>query len=241
MRRFLHNVKYFLRYYGVSRAIAIVLPKLAPSLRQSDRLINWKESAFDRKFGIRTVGNVEVADLDISSEAKKNAVEYCPTSGIALGVILEELEIDHTDYTFVDFGCGKGRVLCLAAEFPFREIIGVEISDTLRNAADENISRMSAKRKICQRMRAVNADATAFGFPITPLVLYFFNPFGNTIMARVLDNARESWNTTRRNIFIVYSNPRHQHILDSSDFWRAATLRSGPVHDGWAVYRTPAA
>ncbi len=34
-------------------------------------------------------------------------------------------------YDFLDLGCGKGRALIVAAEFPFRAITGVELSPAL--------------------------------------------------------------------------------------------------------------
>ena len=35
------------------------------------------------------------------------------------------------DYTFLDIGSGKGRVLMLASDAPFRHIVGVELSPAL--------------------------------------------------------------------------------------------------------------
>jgi tRNA G46 methylase TrmB len=32
----------------------------------------------------------------------------------------------YSQYTFIDVGSGKGRVLFVAAEYPFRKVIGVE-------------------------------------------------------------------------------------------------------------------
>src|ERR1700719_3166712 len=43
-------------------------------------------------------------------------------------------------YTFVDIGAGKGRALLLAAELPFRKVIGVELSEELARIAQKNIT-----------------------------------------------------------------------------------------------------
>ena len=237
MIRLLNNLKYFLRYYGPSRAPGFVLPKLFPTLRGSQRFITWKESALDRKLGIRTLGNVEVAELDISSDARKHAGEYCPTSGFVLSVILEELGIKYSDYSFLDVGSGKGRAICLACEFPFAEIIGIELSTALCQVAEENIRQMPTGRQECQQIRIANVDATEFDFPMTPLVLYFFNPFDEVILKRVLKNVEDSSADMARDIVIIYSNPAHRHLLDMSTFWQTASLAGGPARDGWAVYR----
>ena len=45
--------------------------------------------------------------------------------------VLASLQIAFHDYTFIDFGSGKGRALLLASEFPFKRIIGLEFSPEL--------------------------------------------------------------------------------------------------------------
>lgn len=237
MGRMRNQLRYFLRYYGASRGVSFLLPKLFPGLRRSQRLINWKESAFDQKFGVNTVGCVKVDDLDIGPEARTQAVEYCPTSGIMLGIILEELGIDHSQFSFVDFGCGKGRVLCLAAEFPFKEIIGVELSRGLCDAADQNTTQMFEQRKKCRNIRVENVDAILFEFPPTPLFLYFFNPFGKDVMQEVLSRVVLSWQSANREVLIVYSNPVHRGLLDESDSWKEHVLQHGSLNDQWVIYR----
>ena len=42
---------------------------------------------------------------------------------------------------FVDFGCGKGRVLFLAARYRFARIIGVELSERMAEQARRNLAR----------------------------------------------------------------------------------------------------
>jgi len=45
--------------------------------------------------------------------------------------VLEKLSINHSEFTFIDFGSGKGRVLFLASEYPYKKIIGVELARML--------------------------------------------------------------------------------------------------------------
>jgi tRNA G46 methylase TrmB len=45
--------------------------------------------------------------------------------------MVSRLNISFEDFTFFDFGSGKGRALHLASEFPFKNIIGVEFSSKL--------------------------------------------------------------------------------------------------------------
>src|SRR3954453_20019425 len=50
------------------------------------------------------------------------------------------------DYTLVDIGCGKGRVLMLATEYAFREIAGVELNPALARLARRNVRKWMRRR-----------------------------------------------------------------------------------------------
>ena len=52
---------------------------------------------------------------------------------------MSSLEIDFQDLTFIDVGSGKGRVLLMAAEYPFRRVLGVELLPALHRVAQANI------------------------------------------------------------------------------------------------------
>lgn len=238
MKRLLTQVKWFLRYYGLSAIAPTIVGKFLSSVRKSQWYTKRRETAFDRRFGVDTAGLVAVSELGIERELARQAVEYSPTPGVGLGVVLDELDIDCRQFTFVDFGCGKGRALFMAAEFPFARIIGVEISRALCDAARANIAQCDARRLKCRQIDCVHASATALEFPKTPLVLYFFNPFGAEILSQVLERLHASWASLPREIIVIYCNPVRKVLFDESDFWRLFPLRNGAAPKGWAVYQT---
>jgi tRNA1(Val) A37 N6-methylase TrmN6 len=49
--------------------------------------------------------------------------------------MLALLPINLDDYTIVDIGSGKGKLLLLASNYPFRRIIGVEYAPLLHEIA----------------------------------------------------------------------------------------------------------
>ena len=53
---------------------------------------------------------------------------------------IKSLDIELTDYTFVDIGAGKGKLLLLASHCAFSEIIGVEYAPSLHAVANEKYS-----------------------------------------------------------------------------------------------------
>ena len=112
----------------------------------------------------------------------RGALELWRTTLPGTGYVLE-------DYTLVDVGAGKGRVLMLASEYPFRAIEGVELNPKLVHVARKNLCKwMSRKRRVPQvpplgpgrsapPIRIIEADALAFPLPDGPVVLFYFNSF----------------------------------------------------------------
>ncbi len=56
---------------------------------------------------------------------------YQPSEPVLFREMVGGLPIDCSEFTFIDVGSGKGRALLLAADYPFRRIIGVEVPPEL--------------------------------------------------------------------------------------------------------------
>jgi len=195
------------------------------------------EGQYDRRFGVRTSGMVPAAELDMPEEQRRFAVEYAPTTGAKFGCLLSQLPLCYQKYVFVDFGCGKGRTLLMASDFPFHAIVGVELSTSLHSAAEENIACYRSRYQQCVDLQAKHANATAFEFPEQPLVLYFFNPFSDEILRQVLDNVTRSLEACPRDVVIIYYNPEHQDLIADLRFFTRCEVK-GWNEPEWAVFRT---
>jgi hypothetical protein len=84
------------------------------------------------------------------------------------------------------------------------------------------------------RIELINADATRYELPPTPLVLFLFNPFDASVVAEVARRALASWNENPRSMYVVYVNPLHQW-----SGWRETNRRPAhailvPTHAGGA-------
>ena len=135
------------------------------------------------------------------------------------------------DFTFIDLGCGKGRVLLMASDYPFKKIIGVEFMPDLHRAAQKNIAGYSTDRQQCRQIEAVCMDARDFQFPSGPLVVYLFNPFSEATFAQVLENLRHSVEQTPRPIYIAYRFTEFENLL-AQEPW----LEKIAGAEQWAVY-----
>src|SRR6202035_991074 len=78
--------------------------------------------------------------------------EYTPSSYLDVPPLMEMLPDAARRGTFVDLGSGMGRVLCLAATYPFRAVVGVEQCASLNEVARMNVQRMRG-RAACDDIR----------------------------------------------------------------------------------------
>jgi SAM-dependent methyltransferase len=155
----------------------------------------------------------------VDLESKKSVTRgfwYLPTRPATIRRVLREAKISDYDQTeFVDFGSGKGRVVLLAAEYPFKKVTGVELSRSLHETAQANLQSCVRSRRLCCEVECLNIDALDYEFPDANLVLYFFNPFGEEILQPLLIKLRGSIAKNRRNAVILMVRSEFDGLIDS--------------------------
>src|SRR5262249_42120032 len=144
-------------------------------------------------------------ELKLAGANAQHAVEYFATPTIVFRRALAALHIDPRRFVFVDYGCGKGRVLLQAARLPFQRVEGIELSAALHDAAVANI----AQAKLKAPARVHHMDAVEYEPPAVPLVLYFFNPFGAPVLGQVLRRVEASLRAAPREVYAIYVNAEH--------------------------------
>ena len=120
--------------------------------------------------------------------------------------IFTRLNVQEND-VFLDIGAGTGRAVIIAATYPFRQVIGVELSADLSVIAKKNLVK-AAKRLKCRDVRIVRENASHYIIPPEVTVVYFFSPFGEELIRQVLTNIEKSLSQNPRNLTVVYCNPR---------------------------------
>jgi hypothetical protein len=137
-----------------------------------------------------------------------------------------------------------GRVLLVAAEYPFKRVIGIEFSPRLHEIALENISQYRSRSQKCFDITSVCIDAALFDLPDDPCVIYMFDPFRKAVLEKLVSKIGRSYIDRRRKIVIVYYAPIHKEVFDAAWFLRemkAITLpadRSGRRPYKVALYET---
>jgi SAM-dependent methyltransferase len=118
------------------------------------------------------------------------------------------------EFTFVDAGAGMGRAMLLAAEFPFRAVIGVELNPTLARIGRRNMALWRATGRALAPMRMMCQDAAEFKLPEGPCVAFLFNPFGAPVLRRLLKNWSVSYAGREGMLDILYVNNEQEHVLE---------------------------
>ena len=162
----------------------------------------FQDQWFDRTRHVRTAGNVTLGKVGIAQAGDSEM--YMPARPWQVRRALAAVPVaTASEYTYVDLGSGKGRTLFIAAELPFREVIGVEFSRLLHERAAANVRTFRSRRRRSGPVRSVHMNAVDFAFPDGPLVVYLFNPFGAATMRRVLDNLEASLREHPRHVVVV--------------------------------------
>jgi len=190
---------------------------------------------FDWQHGVRTCGSANLADLTLVGNNTEHAVHYHPAHPKFLFEVFSSLKIDYPAYSFIDFGSGKGRPLLIASEFPFSAIIGVEIAAELHEIACRNIRRYRSKTQKCKNVQSLNLDATEFELPLTPLVIYLFNPFRPAVLNPVLQRLQSSLNSHPRDVILIYVAPFHGALIEQQTDLRC--VEQSPYHNTYRLER----
>jgi len=158
---------------------------------------------FDLEHGTDTGGWISGGDLAASTLSALYTTIYLGIAPSAMRAALAASPIAPDDYTFVDIGCGKGRALLIAAELPFRRLLGVELAPELCAIANANIALNPDWKS---RISVMNGDATTFVYPEGPLFIFLYTPFLLPVVRRFQANLEGQLRRSPRPAYLLYAN-----------------------------------
>lgn len=180
------------------------------------------ENAFyEFKFGINTHG---LHGWKAGDWRNEEHLFYFATSYRRIFRILDALHLSPSD-TFVDLGCGKGRVACCASLYHVGEVIGVEDVAALCAIAQKNLDLIRGKHA---SVRIINGRAEDFDYR-RGTVIYMFHSFGPKTLTDIMERLHEGLRTKPREVKVVYVNPVHECILRE--------MRWLELYDHWSARR----
>ena len=165
---------------------------------------------YDSEYDINE--SVDPRDTIPNHPSVRHATIYFPTRVRPFMKMLKTLNLNKSNTVFVDFGCGKGRALLLAAEFGIKKVKGIEFCDKLSSIALNNIQRYSDKYNTSSvEFEVINNDMSLYNLDELDNLFYFYNPCDEYILDKVIHNIIDSFSEAPRRGTIVYQNNTISH------------------------------
>ncbi len=171
------------------------------TLRRAWRTVT--SSLRERRMGIKTTGSIDGEELAFDA----SSFGYQPVPYATFDAAMRHVEVRANEDVFIDYGCGLGRAVVLAATRPFRQVIGVERSEELAEAARENVKRATRQLR-CKSVVIECEDARTYEVPTDVTHVFMFNPFDEPILLTVMARIRDSIHQRPRKLTIIYALPK---------------------------------
>jgi SAM-dependent methyltransferase len=186
---------------------------------------------FDQIHGTDTSGLVPARDLVTGHPNDEHVTAYYAVAPSILRSLVErwkQTEPPHhiTDYTFLDIGAGKGRAVLLASEFPFRQVIGVELNPAMAGVARSNTRLWRHEHAsdptapAIAQIQVVEEDALNFSLPSTPTLIFLFHPFEDPVLKALLRRIETAFADRPGSSDILYVNAEHGAVLNRHPAFR---------------------
>jgi cyclopropane fatty-acyl-phospholipid synthase-like methyltransferase len=168
---------------------------------------------FERRFRLDTSSHLTLA------EHGDGNLHYAPASWRILDRWLPRETVDADD-VLLEAGCGKGRLVFIAARnYPFKRVIGLEFSPELVAIAQRNIDR-NRRRLRCKDVQLVIADAREWPIPDDVTVVTLYNSFTGEVFDRFIEQMLASVERRPRTIRLLYLNATQQRALEATGRFR---------------------
>jgi SAM-dependent methyltransferase len=174
-------------------------------------LFNFEDFLFEVRYGVNFGNLINKKFLDTPYiNSIYHATAYDPIWCRNLRDIFSVVKKQKTTlHNFIDIGCGMGKPSFYAhTKYPFKCIIGIDLSPTLINRAKKNLSASNVFFN-CE-------DAQFFKIPSGNSLIFLFNPFDEVIFHKFIKNNRDHFIANES--FIAYAQDNHRHLLIENGF-----------------------
>lgn len=187
------------------------------------RKVRNEEKTIDTKLNVKTSGL-----RDFTNKHFYNRTESTPYRSLVS--LFNELKLNEDD-CFVDFGCGKGRVLFYLNSLYNCKIKGIEANPLTFDEAVENLETYSSNlKKYNNNISLIFQTAETYKVEKEDNVFYFFNPFSIVIFRKVIENIKRSLKKHPRKIKIIvfYTIEEYREFLNNETSFKVVSRVKTP-------------
>ena len=178
---------------------------------------------YDLWQGTQTQRNLPRRSLLSESTQPDCAIWYTPVPVSTLRAILQQLTMDYSETTFIDYGCGKGRAMLVAGEFSFKAIVGIEFATNLIQQTQENVNSARQQRKQRVRWDIYPGDARNYLPPQGNCLFFLYAPFYGHVLDTVLENIRQACRIQVEGAVLCFVDDEGRsllpHVVDTVSQW----------------------
>lgn len=142
----------------------------------------------------------ELATPDSLGLSTSQANHYSNSGGPELESVLKSLDIQPTD-RILDYGSGKGGATFTMSQFPFAEVLGIELSPELITVARRNAELLNIRNVSFECCNATEFNPDRFTHA------YLFNPFPATVCEEVHKGWLASLDRSPRPLTVICKYP----------------------------------
>jgi SAM-dependent methyltransferase len=170
---------------------------------------------FDIRYGTDTNNRLNLENLTVPSKNRRRGRPYQATRAVPLKRLFRLIRpVLPPGSVLLDLGCGKGRVMMVASEFPFREIRGLEFARELCNIGRKNCEIYKKANRIDIELSIIESDAADYMIRPDENVFFFYNSFDEKILNKVLANIGRSLDRAPRKALFIFYNPHLSHVME---------------------------
>ncbi len=179
----------------------------------------FTQHPFDLENGVQTSGLIPGRYLKTGHTHDRHSTAYFGVAPSVFHALLKRWRQTRPaaavgGFTFIDVGAGMGRAMLLAAEYPFRKVIGIELNPILTKIAQSNLQIWQAAGRARVPIQLVCGDAADARFPNGPCLVFLFNPFGAAVMRRLLKRLAVGFADRPGQLDILYVNNEQEQVFE---------------------------
>lgn len=206
----LKRLVHLFRWFGIAKTVSVCLGAL------DDRHLK----SFDRRYGVRTSGHLELSKTSFDCSKLQHATSYGAVNAWAFRKLLKELNLPKRLH-FADLGCGLGRACILAAEYGFEKVTGVELAHDLCVKARENISRCRLAPSTISSVSIVHADVLDYCAHTEDDIFFIYRAFSLELFRTVRRKLAERATHQNKPMTLIYTErlnwPSTREVRELSD------------------------
>jgi len=170
------------------------------------------------KYGLRkTFAPVALKYLTIEGADIARSSPYEAVNYYMLEKLLKRFRHLSPLTSIVDLGCGKGRVMVVAAHLGFKKLIGIDFAKELCEEANENMRKAKASINDIE-WKIVCGHVLDYTIQPHDAVFFMFNPFVEEIVNTFLDRLDASCTQYPRETWFLYASPVHAAALQKRGY-----------------------